>query len=194
MIVYRIEENVYINLTNKCSNNCSFCVRNTSKHYEEYDLWLKREPSAEEVIKEIEREFNDGKEYVFCGYGEPLYAFDVMIKVAEELKRKGKITRLNTNGQADLIVGKSVAEKIKGKIDCVSISLNAPNAKEYNDICDCRFAEEGFNSLIRFALECKNNGIKTVFTAVRVPKFNETEAKKVADNLGIPLKIRELIV
>lgn len=193
MIVYKIDNGVYINLTNKCSNNCSFCVRSTSARYDEYDLWLKKEPTAEEVIKEIDERFPDAEEYVFCGYGEPLYAFDTLIKVAEELKKRGKRTRLNTNGQADLIVGEGVAKKIKGLIDTVSISLNAPNAKEYNEICRCAFGKKGFDSLVKFAKECKNEGINTVFSVVKTPGFDVEKAEEFAKNAGIKLRVRELI-
>ena len=42
MIVYEIDNSVYINLTNKCSNACEFCVRTTSDEYMPYDLWLKK--------------------------------------------------------------------------------------------------------------------------------------------------------
>ncbi len=192
MIVYEIDGAVYINLTNKCSNNCEFCVRTTSDRYEEFDLWLKKEPTAKEVIEELENHDN-GREYVFCGYGEPLCALDTLIEVADYLKGQGKTVRLNTNGQADLIVGKGVSERLKGKVDEVSVSLNAANAKEYNRICRCKYGEEGYYSMLRFAKECKESGIKVKFSVVNTPGFDVEAAKKVASEQGIPLRVRELI-
>lgn len=192
MIVYEIDGAVYINLTNKCSNNCSFCVRTTSDRYAEYDLWLKKEPTAKEVIEELAKH-DEGREYVFCGYGEPLCAFDVLLEVAEYLKGKGKTVRLNTNGQASLIVGEGVAERLKGKVDEVSISLNAAEAKEYNDICRCVYGEDGYYSMLRFAADCKESGIKVKFSVVKTPGFDVEAAKKIADGMGIPLRVRELI-
>ena len=191
MIVYKIDDSVYINLTNRCSNNCSFCVRTTSDMYTPYSLWLQKEPTADEVIEELKK--FSGKEYVFCGYGEPLYAFDVLVIVAEYLHGEGKKVRLNTNGQADLIVGKGVAEKLKGLVDEVSISLNAENAKKYNEICACMFGEEGFNSLIRFAEDCKKNGIAVKFSVVKTAELNVEKTQELADSLGIPLRVRDLI-
>ena len=44
---YQIENNLYINLTNRCSNRCTFCVRDQSAQYEGYSLWLDCEPSVE---------------------------------------------------------------------------------------------------------------------------------------------------
>lgn len=192
MIAYRIGEGIYINLTNRCSNNCSFCVRTTSDHYEEYGLWLKKEPTAEEAIAELEKA-GDAKEYVFCGYGEPLCALNVLLPVAEYLKAKGKRVRLNTNGQADLIVGEGVAEKLKGKVDEVSISLNAPTAKAYNEICACDYGEEGFHSLLRFAKQCKEAGIATKFSVVDTGNVDVEATKRLADSMGIPLRVRALI-
>lgn len=192
MIVYRIEDSVYINLTNKCSNACVFCVRATSDCYEEYDLWLKDEPTVAEVTAELEK-YSDYKNFVFCGYGEPLYRADDLIKIAEYLKGRNKNVRLNTNGQADLIVGKGFARRIKGKVDKVSISLNAGTASGYNSICKCKFGEEGFYSLLRFAAECKEQGIDTVFSMVKTADADIEGGKSVSEKYGIPLRIRELI-
>ena len=193
MIAYLIDNNVYINLTNKCSNDCTFCVRNTSDRYSEFSLWLKKEPTSEEIISALNPYLDKYDNYVFCGYGEPLYRLNEIITVSDFLKNKGKNIRLNTNGQASLIVGEGVAEKLKNRVDTVSISLNAHNAKAYNELCNCIFGENGFASLLEFANDCKVNGINVVFSIVDNGEVNIEEAKKVADNLNIPLRIRELI-
>lgn len=192
MIVYKIDNNVYINLTNRCSNACSFCVRTTSDCYNEYDLWLKKEPTVSEVIEELKK-YSDYENFVFCGYGEPLYRADDLIEIAKYLKGQNKNVRLNTNGQADLIVGEGLARKLKGKIDKVSISLNAGTASGYNAICRCKFGEEGFYSLLRFAEECKEQGIDTVFSIVKTDDADIDGAKRISEKYGIPLRIRELI-
>lgn len=38
--VYELDGNLYINLTNRCSNACSFCVRNDKESYFGNALWL----------------------------------------------------------------------------------------------------------------------------------------------------------
>ena len=49
-ILYEVHDNLYVNLTNRCSCACTFCLRQTRDHMEESDsLWLEREPSVEEV-------------------------------------------------------------------------------------------------------------------------------------------------
>lgn len=42
--VYPLGEGLYINLTNRCTNRCGFCVRDTCSGVGGYDLWLDREP------------------------------------------------------------------------------------------------------------------------------------------------------
>lgn len=192
MIVYEIDNNVYINLTNRCSNACTFCVRTTSDEYEQYDLWLKKEPTVAEVIEELQG--HDGKEYVFCGYGEPLYRIDAVIEIGRYLKSQGKKVRLNTNGQADLIVGEGVAERLVGAVDTVSISLNEVTPKDYQAICRCQYGEEGYLSLLRFAKSCVEAGLKTKLSIVDIlGKEKTAAAKKIAEEIGAELRVRELI-
>ncbi|MBR1746689.1 MAG: TatD family nuclease-associated radical SAM protein [Clostridia bacterium] len=193
MIVYEIDNNVYINLTNRCSNACVFCVRTTSDEYEQFDLWLKKEPTVEEVLDELKKH-DEGKEYVFCGYGEPLYRLDAIIEIGRWLKSKGKTVRLNTNGQADLIVGPNVAERLVGAVDIVSVSLNEVTPEAYQKICVCEFGEEGYRSMLRFAEDCVKAGIRTKLSIVDIlGEEKKRTAKKIADEIGAELRVRELI-
>ena len=89
--VYELDGNLYINLTNRCSNDCKFCVRNGKTSYYGHKLWLSREPSAEEIITAI-----DGKkcnEVVFCGFGEPTYKMEEMLALCDYFHSKGLKTR-----------------------------------------------------------------------------------------------------
>ena len=135
--VYEIDGKLYANLTNRCSNACTFCVRNydTDRRkphgYEGYDLWLDKEPSAEEVIDALNKyDLASYKELVFCGYGEPTYRFDVLEEVAAYAHKKGLRTRINTNGQANAILGKDISERLCKAIDVIGISLNEVTAKK----------------------------------------------------------------
>ena len=98
-ITYVYGDKIYLNLTNKCSNNCEFCIRRNNDGLLDYYLWLDKEPTADEVIADLEKyELDKYDEAVFCGFGEPLYAIDVLIETADWLKAHGVKTRLNTNG------------------------------------------------------------------------------------------------
>ena len=53
-ILYKVHNNLYINLTNRCPYSCTFCLRQKMDKVGESDtLWLLREPTAEEVIEEL---------------------------------------------------------------------------------------------------------------------------------------------
>ena len=160
-----------------------------------YFLWLDKEPTADEVIADLEKyEREKYDEAVFCGFGEPLYAIDVLIETADWLKAHGVKTRLNTNGQAGLISGPDTALKLKGRIDTVSISLNASDAEKYQKICHCKFNEEGFFEMLRFAVQCKKEGIRTVLSVVDVIGEEEVEkCRKVAKNVGVDFRVRTYV-
>ena len=192
-IVYKIDKNLYINLTNRCSNNCVFCVRGADS-YEGYKLWLKKEPTAGEVIAELQKQLTpDIAEVVFCGFGEPLYRLEVLLEVATWLKKAGYKTRLNTNGQADLIVGAGVADRLEGLIDTVSISLNAPTASGYQKVSRSQFGEDAFASLLRFAEELSGKATVVFSVIDTLPKAQITKSRKLAREVGATLRVRPLI-
>ncbi len=194
-IVYRIEDKLYVNLTNKCSNSCVFCVRNIKKEYESYSLWLDREPDASEIIVELDEMLApDIREVVFCGYGEPLYRLDTVITVADYLKGLGYKTRMNTNGQASLIVGEGVADRLAGLIDTVSISLNATTPEAYQAICKSKYGKEAFFSLLAFADELSANRVRVVFSVVdTIGEEQIAIAQDIAKSHGATLRVRTYI-
>ena len=111
-IVYRVGNSLYINLTNKCSCACTFCLRQTTDKVGESDsLWLEREPSAQEVIKALEEADLSGRdEIVFCGFGEPTCALPVLLESAAWVRNHTSLpVRINTNGQGSLIAGRDIA-------------------------------------------------------------------------------------
>ena len=55
-ITYEVDAGLYINITNRCSNNCEFCIRrNGDGAYGSDTLWLTREPTVEEIKKDIDK-------------------------------------------------------------------------------------------------------------------------------------------
>jgi TatD family-associated radical SAM protein len=190
---YGLEGKLYINLTNRCSNRCTFCVRNGLGDFNGYDLFLSREPSADEVLAAIDNPQNY-REIVFCGYGEPSYRLDVLISVANVLKKHGVPLRLNTNGQAELILGREVADELSACIDTVSISLNATNAEAYQSLCNSEFGDRAFPAVLKFARSCKNAGMEVFLSVVDILSDEEiAEAKNIAEACGVEFKVRKLI-
>ena len=194
---YILDGNLYINLTNKCSNGCDFCVRNERTSYYGHYLWLKHgDPTAEKVIAQI-KQFGDltrFKEVVFCGFGEPTYKVAEMVELCDYFHEKGLRTRLNTNGQGNLINKRDIVPELKGKVDFVNISLNASCAEKYQKICRSQFKEQGFDALVEFAKICRRNGVKCRFSIVDCIGEAEVDAcKKLAESVKVPLYIRKYI-
>lgn len=192
--VYAVHDNLYINLTNRCPCNCTFCIRhNGDGAYGSDSLWLEREPTCEEVLGEFDKyDMSKFSEIVFCGYGEPMERAEDVAFIGKELKKRypDKLIRLNTNGLSDKIHGKPTAYLLKGAVDIVSISLNSGNAEDYNKVTRPKWADS-FEAMLRFAEDCKKYVPKVMFTVVDVISEREiNESKAVSEKLGIPLRIR----
>lgn len=190
---YRIGENLYINLTNRCTNRCVFCVRNGKQTYEGYALWLKGdEPSAEQVICEIGNP-KDYAEIVFCGFGEPTFRLDALVKIARFVKERGGRTRLNTNGHGSAINGRDIAPELIGLLDGVNVSLNAPTKSEYEKVCS-PLIENGFSEMLFFAKRCKECGINVWLSVVDcIGEEAVMRCKEIAKECGVPLRVRKMI-
>ena len=195
--VYTLDGNLYINLTNKCSNGCDFCVRNERTSYYGNYLWLKNsDPTPEKVIAAANGfgDLSRFKEVVFCGFGEPTYRVSEMVALCDYFHTKGLKTRLNTNGQGNLINKRDIVPELKGKLDLVNVSLNASCAEKYQPICRSQFGESGFSGMIDFAKACKKAGIPCRFSIVDCIGEEEVEAcKRLADSVKVPLYIRNYI-
>ncbi len=193
-IVYKYQNNLYVNLTNRCTNKCKFCIRFTPSGVDQIDLWLEHEPEIDEVIKALnDMNFKAYKEIIFCGYGEPTYRFDILIGAAKYIKENSDLKiRVNTNGHANRIAGRDVTPELKGLVDCISISLNAENAKKYNDICICDYGEDGFYEMLDFAKKASKYVPDVILSVVDVIGKDEIEeCRKIAEETGVKFRVRE---
>jgi len=194
--VYELNNNLYINLTNKCTSNCEFCVRNNKNGIGEDVLWLKKEPQVEDIMESLEHfDVASHKQIVFCGYGEPTMKLDVLLGSAKQIKRKYNMpTRINTNGHANLFYKRDITPLFEGLIDKVSISLNHSNAQDYDKICRSIYGLDAYEGLLDFAQKCKHYVPNVVLTIVDIlPKDVQDECKKIAEKVGVTLRIRSYI-
>ncbi|MEG1310582.1 MAG: TIGR04100 family radical SAM protein [Romboutsia sp.] len=193
-VLYTIKDSLYINITNQCPCRCVFCIRDESDEVEgSGNLWLEHEPTIDEV-KEAFNKYNldEYKEVVFCGYGEPLVRINDVIKISEFIKNKSNIKiRVNTNGLSDLIHEKDTAYMLKGVIDSISISLNAPNKQAYNEVTKPKFGEKSFDYMLKFASDCKKYINEVNFSVVdEISKEEIEKSYEIANSLGINLRVR----
>ena len=188
---YELDGKLYINLTNRCSNDCVFCVRNGKESYFGNKLWLSKEPSTDEVLAALPQTGYD--EVVFCGFGEPTERIDVLLEVAAYVKKTyNKPTRINTNGLGNLVNGRDITPELKGLIDTVSISLNTPNKERYYELTRSKFGIGSFDAMIDFAKEAVKYVPHVVMTTVAttITKEEEAECQRICDNIGVKYRIR----
>lgn len=189
---YPIRDSLYLNVTNSCTSACTFCVRFHSDFVKGHNLMLDREPTADELIREI----GDPKRYreiVFCGYGEPLLRLDVVVKVASWVKENGGTVRINTNGQGNLIHKRNILPELKGLVDVVSISMNAQDAETYERVSRPSFPD-AYAGVIEFIREAKKVIPDVQVTVVTAEGVDVGRCRQIADRLGVSLRVRKLDV
>ncbi len=206
ILVYLLDGKIYINLTNRCTNDCIFCLRKDKDDVVGQTLWLDNENSnADDVIKQFEEKRNElltthnlpFKEVIFCGYGEPMLKFDVMKQVAKYIKDKYPETkiRVNTNGHANYVYKKNVVPECKGLIDEFSVSLNGSTKEEYDELSQPKF-DEAYDEMKKFIKACSDEGISVVASVVEGYKGRHLDLEKceeIAKSLGAKFRVREWI-
>lgn len=189
-IAYRIRDSLYLNITNRCSNRCSFCAKFDDFTVKGHNLLLDHEPSAAEVLAAIGDPSPYG-EVVFCGFGEPLLRLDLIKEVARELKKVGTVIRINTDGQANLVHGRNILPELAGLVDAISVSLNAAEAEEYERLCRTPYGVDGFTAVCNFLREAPRHIPQVTATAVTVPGLDIERVRRLAASLGVEFRERE---
>ena len=196
-ITYQVKNAVYVNLTNRCPCNCTFCLRHNGPGvFGSGPLWLEREPTLEETIKSLGQwDYERFREVVFCGYGEPTERLDVLLAAAAHLKEQDPTLRIrvNTNGLSDLIHGKPTAPLFVGKVDCLSISLNTDDPAEYLSVCRPKFGEAAYPAMLKFTQEAATLLPSVVMTVVGEPVTSlekQERCRAIATRLGARLRVR----
>ena len=198
VLVYELDGKIYINLTNRCTNDCIFCLRKDKGDVKGQELWLDSEDfSAQDVIEQLKK-FNLSSEVIFCGYGEPMLKLDILKEVAKYIKDNYPQTkiRINTNGHANYVYKRNVVPELKGLIDVISVSLNGENSEEYDELSQPNF-KGAYEEVKKFIKACSQEGIETVASVVEGYKgrhINLEKCEQIANKLGANFRAREWIV
>lgn len=203
-ITYTYKKGLYLNITNKCTNRCTFCLREYGDTvYGSPSLRLEREPSYDEIIADLKyssvgetHDLSVYDEIVFCGYGEPTCRLYDMLKVCRYIKENSPTPisiRVNTNGHASMITGDDTPPMFSGLVDIISISLNASDAKTYTEICHPKFGDETYTGLLKFIRDITKYVPKVVVSVVRgtLPDEQIPKCAQIADEFGVEFRIRE---
>jgi len=196
--VYWIENKLYLNITNQCSNSCFFCLKRYKQGVGSFNLKLAQEPNIEQITGELAEVLNMRAwiEMIFCGFGEPTERLDVLLSVTRWIKQhygRPLKVRLDTNGHGyTLNPDRDVASELKtAGVDKVSVSLNASEAETYSEICKPTFPG-AYEAVLDFVQKAKAI-LEVEVTAVRIPEVDVTKVQAVADGLGVKFRVREYI-
>ncbi|MBS7648594.1 TatD family nuclease-associated radical SAM protein [Candidatus Bathyarchaeota archaeon] len=197
-IVYWLGNSLYLNITNRCSNECYFCFRHFWNGISGFKLKFRSEPSVEQVIENLRQHISrrKWKEVVFCGFGEPTIRLDCILEVAGWIKRYHPFLRirLDTNGHALLLnPGRDVTRELKkAGIDIVSVSLNGHDRETYNRICKPVF-RDAYESVIELIRRAKCESLDVEVTAVRLPEIDISKIQDLVSRLNVRFRVREYI-
>lgn len=197
-LVYLLDGKIYINLTNKCTNECIFCIRTLKDDVCGKNLWLKNDNvNAEEVIKQLKSLKQDEEEIIFCGYGEPTLKLEILKEVAKFIKENYNNVkiRLNTNGHANFIYKRNIIPELVGLIDEISVSLNASTEDLYKELTQPNLVCENILDEVKdFIKKSVEAGIPTTASVVSGYKnynVDLEQCEKIAQGLGAKFRVRE---
>ena len=196
--IYELDNKVYVNLTNACTNDCLFCIRSQKDDVKGSNMWLNKKPDLESVIEQLEDKKNILHNGVtFCGYGEPLLEADLVIEISKYIKSHYPNTKIkiNTNGLSNAALKRNIIPELKDYIDEVSVSLNTQNEELYNKMCRPKI-DNAYKEMLNFANECVKNGIETTMTIVTNYKDFDVDinaCKKLAQEIGANFRERPWI-
>lgn len=193
-IAYTIGDNLYLNVTDRCTLECAFCPKhNGSRHVHEYDLTLEHRPAVEEIIAAI-GDPAAYREVVFCGYGEPTLRLKLVLEVAEYIKSRGGRVRINTDGLANLVHKRNVLPEMAERVDALSVSMNAQNAEVYNRHCHPAL-KGSYEAMLEFLKEAPRYVPEVTATAIDgLEGVDIAACRTLAEKLGVRFRRRVLDV
>ncbi len=190
-IAYKIRDSLYLNITNKCTIACVFCPKFSTFEVKGYYLKLPKEPTFEEIVSAM-GDLSGMEEVVFCGFGEPTQRLDLLKQLATYIHSKNLKVRLDTDGLGNLVHQKNILPELKGLIDAVNVSLNAPNAEVYAKVCPSKYKEAAYPEVKKFILEAKKYIPWVQASVVGMPEVDVEASRKVAEEeLGVQFRHRE---
>ncbi|WP_246540255.1 TatD family nuclease-associated radical SAM protein [sulfur-oxidizing endosymbiont of Gigantopelta aegis] len=191
-LVYTIGENLYINLTDRCTLACEFCPKiQGSMDVHEYNLLLSHRHQVDEYIEKI-GDPSQYEEIVFCGFGEPTLRLKALLEVATYCKQAGARVRVNTDGLGNLVNKRNILPDMAKCVDALSVSMNAQNEEVYDRHC-VPALKGSFDSMLDFLRLAPDFIPDTTATAIDGLEGVDVEACEAkAHELGIKFRRRVL--
>lgn len=79
-----------------------------------------------------------------------------------------------------------------GRLDAISISLNAPTAEKYHELCRPKYGTSAFAEILRFTEEVKQYVPDVTMSVVgfSISQQDIEDCRKIAQNLGVKFRVR----
>ncbi len=184
---------LYVNLTNACDNDCTFCLRNNPSA-EGSELWLEREADADELCALLDAyDLSPIDELVFCGFGEPTMRLGTLLAVAHHVRTMYPDieVRVNTNGLANARHGRDVAPELARGVDRVSVSLNTADPGRYLELTRSKMGPSAHAEMLDFARAAKRAGIAVTMSVVDVIGADDVAAcAELCRREGLDFRVR----
>ncbi len=192
-LVYDIGTRRYINVTSRCNLRCRFCPKfNGCWEVRSYSLRLRGAPPSCRALLDAIGNPCEVDEIVFCGLGEPTQRLNTVLHLSEHMRRYGKPVRINTDGLANRFHRCDVTPLLEGKVDAVSISLNAHNEQLYERHCRPKWPGS-YASVLDFARRALDHVPSVTLTAIDgLPGVDIDACAEIAARLGTGFRARVL--
>lgn len=201
-IIYyrRGKDEMSINITNKCPNACLFCIRDKDEGWGVSNLYLKEDPSLQEIKEETREALEENDEEItkvkICGYGEPLIRLEILPELVKFVRENLPETtiQLTTTGWPVYSMEKGLERFRKSSengIDRIYLSTHAVEEETYDKVV--RPAEDNsFEKVMKFLELSKNMDMEVVCSFVDIGLLDEEEVKEFAEEKQVKYDIREL--
>ncbi|MEM2143385.1 MAG: TatD family nuclease-associated radical SAM protein [Candidatus Thorarchaeota archaeon] len=194
-LAYFRDRTLYVNPTNRCTNDCVFCIRQFCDGVFGYDLRLTRDPTPAELVAAVTSSMKDRDldEVAIVGLGEPTLNLDAILETIRAVKQLSSIhVRMDTNGHGLLIHPQRdvPGELAHAGLDSVNVSLNAPDAATYVRLCRPVYGESAFGSMLEFARRCREL-MQVRLSVVNLPDLDLEACHRLAQDMDVDLRVRK---
>lgn len=193
------EDELSVNITNRCPNNCCFCIRDRFYGWGELNLYLEDEPSLCEILGEISKSLKENRNIVkvkICGYGEPIIRIKLLPKIISIIKKEHPkiIVQLATSGWPLYDIEDGIhyfKESVKNGLDIVYLGMHATDIENYAKKVRPNISpKKAFNRVVEFIKLSKSLNLKVVCAFVDLDDLSLSEIKNFTKELNCEYDIR----
>lgn len=213
-IVYfkRGDDEMSLNITNRCPNRCPFCIRDHDAGWGKSNLYLSGEPTIDEVVEAADEALSSLrlsgelplKKVKICGYGEPVLRLEDIPTMVERIEKSNAgdigLWQLTTTGwpiyhseTAGFENAQPLLRDLRTSgVKQINLSLHAISPENYARLVKPPIDPTlAFILALRFADDCLAVGFDVTMVFMRVKSLPEREAQEFAESRGCSYRLLE---